>query len=54
MAELFGCRSYNTSLHFKNIFKGGELEKISVVEKYSVTAADGKKYLTFLYNIDAV
>lgn len=54
MAELFSCSSDNISLHFKNIFKSRELDKNSVTDKYSATAADGKKYLTFLYNIDAI
>ena len=30
MAELFGCSSDNISLHLKNIFEAGELEKDSV------------------------
>ena len=45
MAELFGCSVDNISLHLKNIFNSGELDKQSVNEKISVTAADGKKYL---------
>lgn len=54
MAELFGCSTDNISLHLKNIFTSGELEKNSVTEKISVTAADGKKYLTQFYNLDAI
>jgi len=46
LAELFGCSKDNISLHLKNIFNGGELDKMSVVEDFSVTAADGKKYST--------
>lgn len=46
MAELFGCSTDNISLHLKNIFKSGELVKEAVIEEYSVTAADGKKYRT--------
>ena len=33
MAELFGCSSDNISLHLKNIFASGELDKDSVTEK---------------------
>ena len=40
MAELFGCSTDNISLHLKNIFSEGELDKDSVTEKYSATAAD--------------
>lgn len=54
MAELFGCSSDNISLHLKNIFATGELDKNSVTEKISATAADGKKYLTQFYNLDAI
>ena len=42
MAELFGCSTDNISLHLKNIFTEGELEKDSVTEKISATATDGK------------
>ena len=48
MAELFGCSTDNISLHLKNIFAEGELEKDSVTEKISATAADGKNYNTQL------
>lgn len=46
MAELFECTTDNISLHLKNIFLSGELEKKSVTEKISATAADGKNYPT--------
>lgn len=54
MAELFGCSTDNISLHLKKIFAEGELDKDSVTEKYSATAADGKNYLTTFYNLDAI
>lgn len=54
MAELFGCSTDNISLHLKNIFAEGELERGSVTEKISVTAADGKRYHTQFYNLDAI
>lgn len=54
MAELFGCSTDNISLHLKNIFSEGELDKNSVTEKISATASDGKKYLTQFYNLDAI
>ena len=54
MAELFGCSTDNISLHLKNIFSEGELDKDSVTEKYSATAADGKNYLTTFYSLDAI
>lgn len=54
MAELFGCSTDNISLHLKNIFAEGELDKTAVTEKISATAADGKKYQTQFYNLDAI
>ncbi len=54
MAELFGCTADNVSLHLKNIFADGELDKDAVTEKFSATAADGKNYLTQHYNLDAI
>lgn len=54
MAELFGCSVDNVSLHLKNIFESGELDKNSVTEKNSATAADGKNYTTQFYNLDAI
>ncbi len=54
MAELFECSVDNISLHLKNIFKDNELDKNSVVEDYSVTASDGKKYKTKHYSLEAI
>lgn len=54
MAELFNCSTDNISLHLKNIFAEGELDKNSVTEKISATATDGKNYLTQFYNLDAI
>jgi len=54
MAQLFDVTSDNVGLHLKNIFMQGELEEKSVTEESSVTAADGKNYLTKLYNLDAI
>lgn len=53
MAELF-CSTDNISLHLKNIFNTGELDKNSVTEKISATASDGKNYNTQFYNLDAI
>ncbi len=54
MAELLGCSTDNISLHLKNIFADGELDKNSVTEKISATATDGKNYATQFYNLDAI
>jgi hypothetical protein len=54
MAQLFEVSTDNVGLHLKNIFTDGELELKSVTEVSSVTATDGKNYLTKLYNLDAI
>ncbi len=54
MAELFNCSTDNISLHLKKIFKEGELNENSVIEEYSVTASDKKKYRVKHYNLDAI
>ena len=54
MSQLFDCSTDNIGLHLKNIFASGELDKDSVTEKISATAADGKNYLTTFYSLDAV
>lgn len=54
MAELFQTTKQNISLHLRNIFDEGELAEHSVVKEYLTTAADGKKYPTNYYNLDAI
>ena len=54
MSEVFDCSADNISLHLKNIFKDNELNKNSVTEESSITASDGKKYKTKIYNLDAI
>ncbi len=54
IAELFGTTKQNVSLHLKNIFTEGELDENSVVKESLTTAADGKNYQTYLYNLDAI
>ncbi len=54
MAELFGVDIRTISEHLKNIFQSNELNDDSVIRKFRITAADGKKYLTQFYNLDAI
>jgi prophage maintenance system killer protein len=54
MAELFEKDIRTVNEHTKNIFKEGELEKDSVIRKFRITAADGKKYDTNMYNLDLI
>lgn len=54
IAQLFDCSIDNISLHLKNIFSEGELDLKSVVEKYSITATDGKEYKTNHYSLEVI
>jgi hypothetical protein len=54
IAQLFDSTKQNVSLHIQNIFEEGELSEHSVVKDSLTTAADGKRYSTKLYNLDAI
>ena len=54
MAELFQTTRNNITLHIGNIFKEGELDDSIVRKESLLTAADGKKYKTKLYNLDVI
>ena len=54
MAELFGVETNTVNYHLKEIFKSGELEEMSVIRNFRITAADGKNYNTQFYNLDAI
>lgn len=57
IAELFAVSSDNISLHLKNIYGDGELERVSTTEESSVVQQEGarevQRSLT-LYNLDAI
>jgi hypothetical protein len=54
MAELFLTSRNNITLHIANIFKEKELDKKSVSKDCLLTARDGKKYHTRIYNLDII
>lgn len=54
MAVLFETTRNNVTLHIKNIFEEGELDKSAVCKDFLLTASDGKKYKTKLYNLDVI
>lgn len=54
MAELFNVDVRTVNEHLKNIFKTGELNEDSVIRNFRTTAADGKKYLTTFYRLEAI
>jgi hypothetical protein len=54
IAVLFGTQRPAVTKHLKNIFKEGELRENSVCSILEHTAADGKKYKTAFYSLDAI
>jgi len=54
LAELFGVQVPAINKHLKNIFVSGELDREAVISILETTAADGKKYKTHYYNLDAI
>jgi hypothetical protein len=54
MAELFNTSRNNITIHLANIFKEKELIQTSVCKESLLTAQDGKRYKTILYNLDVI
>ena len=54
LAELFQTTVPNISMHLRNIFAEKELQSDSVVKEFLTPAADGKRYTTKFYNLDAI
>jgi hypothetical protein len=54
LAALFGVKVPAITKHLKNIFASGELVESAVVSVLETTAADGKRYATRWYSLDAI
>lgn len=54
MAELYDISISAINKHLKTIFEDGELEKTAVIQKYLMTASDGKQYNINYYNLQAI
>ena len=54
IADIFQVDVRTVSYHIGEIFETGELNKYSVVRKNWITAADGKRYETNIYNLDVI
>lgn len=57
MAELFDVSTDNVSLHLKNIFEDGELNREATAEESSVVQTEGTREVhrpLTLYNLDAI
>ena len=53
MAELYQVDRSRITRHIKNILEEGELDN-SVCAENALTASDGKKYITKIYNLDMI
>ena len=54
MAELFQTTPQNINMHLKNIFTEKEIDPNSVIKESLLTAADGKRYKTQVYRLEAI
>ena len=54
MDFLFETTRNNITIHVGNLFREGELERISVCKESLLTASDGKPYKTKFYNLDVI
>lgn len=54
MGMLYDKNLMTINGHISNVFKEKELDKKSVIRKSLITAADGKKYETLIYNLDVI
>ncbi|MFH1846937.1 MAG: virulence RhuM family protein [Candidatus Omnitrophota bacterium] len=54
MATLYDVSVSAVNQHLKRIFDDNELDESAVIKKYLITAADGKKYRTKHYNLQAI
>lgn len=54
IASLFGVQRPAITKHLRNIFTSGELREDAVSSILELTAADGKRYETQFYNLDAI
>lgn len=54
LAELFATSVSNINKHIANILKERELSENSVIEYFSITAADGKNYNVAFYRLEMI
>lgn len=54
MGQLYDVDVRTINYHLKKVFNDSELEAISVIRNFRITAADGKSYNTQHYNLKAI
>ena len=53
MASLYDVETHTINYHLKKIFSDSELQEEAVIQKFRITAADGKTYKTHLIKGDS-
>ncbi|MBL0937884.1 MAG: virulence RhuM family protein [Gemmatimonadaceae bacterium] len=54
MAQLYDVEVPTINYHLKKVFEDSELQEVSVIRNFRITAADGKTYDTKHYNLSAI
>lgn len=54
MGVLYDVETHTINYHLKKVFADSELEEVSVIRNFRITAADGKNYNTKHYNLSAI
>jgi hypothetical protein len=54
MGVLYDVETQTINYHLKKVFGDNELEEVSVIRKFRITAADGKNYDTQHYSLPAI
>ena len=54
MGQLYDVDVRTVNYHLKKVFTDSELEAVSVIRNFRITAADGKSYNTQHYNLAAI
>jgi len=54
MAMLYDVEVHTINYHIKKIFSDTELQELSVIRNFRITAADGKSYDTKHYNLQMI
>ncbi len=54
LGVLYNVKTHTINYHLKKIFQDCELDEISVIRKFRITAKDGKTYNTKHYNLSAI
>lgn len=54
MGVLYNVETNTINYHLKKIFRDMELDEDSVIQKFRITAADGKTYETNHYNLGVI